>query len=101
MHSHRLVRFIKNGEVERFACLSRCRSKPIAALVGRKYDLWSIGVSAKQGRDLDRVCVGGQSEVIDFTNKFIALKITDRLVTANAKPIWLNAVGKKFTGPIG
>ena len=88
MHADRLVRFIKDGEVKLYACLSCRRSKLVTALIGREYDLGSIGASAKQRRYLFRISVCRQSEFIDFANKFIALKIADRLVAANTNPIW-------------
>ena len=62
MHPDRLVRFIKDGEVKLYACLSCCRSKPVTALIGREYDLGSIGGCAKQRRNLIRVRVRRQSE---------------------------------------
>ena len=58
-------------------------------------------MSAKQRRNLIRVGVRGQTEVIDLTNKFIAVEIADRFVTANTKPIWNNVASKEFTGPVG
>ena len=101
MHADRLVRFIKDGKVERYASLSCRRSQLAAALIGREYDLGSTGAGAKQCRNLISVSVRGQTEVIDLANKFVALKVADRLIAANAKPIWLDAVRKKLTGPIG
>ena len=101
MHTYRLVRFVKNCKIEIYACLSCRRSKLVAALIGREYDLWSIGASAKQRCNLFRLSMRRQPEVIDFPNKFIAFKVANCLIAANTKPIWLNAVGKKLTGPIG
>ena len=101
MHAHGLVRFIKDGEVELYASLSCRRSQLATALIGREYDLGSTGAGAKQCRNLISVSVRGQTEVIDLANKFVALKVADRLIAANTKPIWFDAVGKKLTGPIG
>ena len=53
MHAHRLVRFIKDGEVELYASLSCRRSQLGTALIGREYDLGSAGAGAKQCRNLD------------------------------------------------
>jgi hypothetical protein len=72
MHPDCFVRFIKDCEVEFYAHLSCRRSKFGTALIGREYDLGSIGPSAKERRNLIRVGVCGQSEFIDFINKFIA-----------------------------
>jgi hypothetical protein len=101
MRPHRLVRFIKDCKVEYHTRLSCCCSKFAAALVGREYDLGSIGVSAKKGRNLTWISMRRQPQIIDFTNKFIAFKVADCLIAANAQPIWLNTVCKKLAGPIG
>jgi hypothetical protein len=101
MHTDRLVGFVKDGKVEFYAGFSCCRSQLGAALIGREYDLGFAGACAKQCRNLFCVSVRGKSEVVDFTDKFVALKVADRLIAANTKPIWLDAMGKKLTGPIG
>ena len=101
MYPYRLVRFIENGEVELDACLSGRRSKLVAALVGREYNLVAIGTCAKQRRNLIRVRVRRESDIIDLANKFITLKVADGFITANAKPIWKDVVSKKFACPIG
>ena len=101
MHPDRFVRFIEDGEVKLYACLTCRRSKLVTALISREYNLGAIGVCAKQRRNLIRVRVRRQSEIIDFANKFIALKIANGFVTANTKPIWNNVVSKKFAGPVG
>src|SRR5215831_16877827 len=101
MHPYRLVGLVEDGEVELNACLSGRRSKLVATLVGREYNPGAIGTCAKQRRNLTSIRMRGQSEIIDFANKFIALKIADGFVTANTKPIWKNVVSEKFACPIG
>ena len=90
MHPDGLVCLVKDRKIEIYACLSCSCGKLIAALIGRKYDLGSIGASTKQRRDFIRISMRRQSEIIDFANKFIAFKIADRLIAANANPIWLD-----------
>ena len=42
-----------------------------------------------------------QPKIIDLSNKFIAFKIANRLITANANPIGNLAMSEKLPGPVG
>src|SRR5205823_6474781 len=101
MHAYGFVGFIKDGKVEFYARVSCRRSQPATALIGGEYDFGPSGRGTKQCRNLITVSVRRQTEVINLADKFVALKVTDRLIAANTKPIRLNAVGKEFTGPVG
>ena len=100
MHADGLVRFVKDGKVEFYTGLSCRRSQLATALIGREYDSRSAGVGAKQCRNLVGISMRGQTEVIDLTNKFVAVEVAHCLIAANTKPIWLDAVRKKLAGPI-
>src|ERR1700730_14336150 len=43
----------------------------------------------------------GQSEFIDFPNKFVVFKVANCLIAANTNPILNFIVSKKLTGPVG
>ena len=44
--------------------------------------------------------MGRQAKFIYITNKFIALKVANRLIAANTNPIWNLIASKKLTGPV-
>src|SRR5262249_30366554 len=42
-----------------------------------------------------------QPEIINFSNKLVAFKISNGVIAAHTQPIWLNIMRKKFARPIG
>ncbi len=93
--------FVKNGQVKSGACLPRGRSELVAALVGGEYDLRPLRMSAEQRGYFFRLGMGRRSELVDFADKFIALKVAYGLVAANTNPIWNLVAGKKLARPVG
>src|SRR5262249_21372579 len=100
MYTDRLVGFVKDGKIERYPRLSRRRSQLATALISREYNFRSTRADAKQCRNLIRISMRGQTEVIGLAYKSVPLKVSDCFIAANAKPIRFNAMSKTLTGPI-